>query len=257
MALARALVVEPELLLLDEPFAALDQPTRESLIQDLRGVLRADRVTAVLVTHHRGEALALGDRLAVLIGGRILQMGPAAQVFQRPDSEDVARFVGRRDHPRRPCPRAPGRRRSAGGDGWPDGGGGGAPASRASASCSRSAPRTCVSRARGVSGRRQPPDRPRRPSGARPAPCPGRGGLRIPGGGRRFASNRLGSVPCSGPAGDGIVRAGFAACASTSRYSPLRCAGALTLPRAWGYNGLNRPRSTLPRGGHICRRRKR
>jgi len=50
VALARALVVEPELLLLDEPFAALDQPTRETLIQDLRGVLRADRVTTVLVT---------------------------------------------------------------------------------------------------------------------------------------------------------------------------------------------------------------
>jgi len=94
VALARALVVEPELLLLDEPFAALDQPTRETLIQDLRGVLRADRVTTVLVTHHRGEALALGDRLAVLIDGRILQVGPAAQVFQAPDSEAVARFVG-------------------------------------------------------------------------------------------------------------------------------------------------------------------
>jgi len=94
VALARALVVEPELLLLDEPFAALDQPTRETLIQDLRGVLRADRVTTVLVTHHRGEALALGDRLAVLIGGRILQVGPAAQVFQAPESEAVARFVG-------------------------------------------------------------------------------------------------------------------------------------------------------------------
>jgi tungstate transport system ATP-binding protein len=94
VALARALVVEPELLLLDEPFAALDQPTRETLIQDLRGILRADRVTTVLVTHHRGEALALGDRLAVLIDGRILQVGPAAQVFQAPDSEAVARFVG-------------------------------------------------------------------------------------------------------------------------------------------------------------------
>jgi tungstate transport system ATP-binding protein len=94
VALARALVVEPELLLLDEPFAALDQPTRETLIQDLRGILRADRVTTVLVTHHRGEALALGDRLAVLIGGRILQVGPATQVFQAPDSEEVARFVG-------------------------------------------------------------------------------------------------------------------------------------------------------------------
>ncbi len=94
VALARALVVEPELLLLDEPFAALDQPTRETLIQDLRGVLRADRVTTVLVTHHRGEALALGDRLAVLIGGRILQVGPAAEVFRAPESEAVARFVG-------------------------------------------------------------------------------------------------------------------------------------------------------------------
>ena len=94
VALARALVLEPELLLLDEPFAALDQPTRETLIQDLRGVLRADRVTTVLVTHHRGEALALSDRLAVLIGGRILQIGSADEVFRRPALEAVARFVG-------------------------------------------------------------------------------------------------------------------------------------------------------------------
>jgi tungstate transport system ATP-binding protein len=94
VALARALVLEPELLLLDEPFSALDQPTREALIQDLRGVLRADRVTTVLVTHHRGEALALGDRLAVLIGGRILQIGPAGEVFRAPALESVARFVG-------------------------------------------------------------------------------------------------------------------------------------------------------------------
>ena len=94
VALARALVLEPELLLLDEPFSALDQPTRESLIQDLRGVLHADRVTTVLVTHHRGEALALGDRLAVMIGGRILQIGPAGEVFRAPAVEAVARFVG-------------------------------------------------------------------------------------------------------------------------------------------------------------------
>src|SRR5262249_61021294 len=70
------------------------QPTREALIQDLRGVLRADRVTTVLVTHHRGEALALGDRLAVMIGGRILQIGPAGEVFRAPTLEAVARFVG-------------------------------------------------------------------------------------------------------------------------------------------------------------------
>jgi tungstate transport system ATP-binding protein len=94
VALARALVLEPELLLLDEPFSALDQPTRETLIQDLRGILRADRVTTVLVTHHRGEALAIGDRLAVLIGGLIRQTGPAGEVFRAPAFEEVARFVG-------------------------------------------------------------------------------------------------------------------------------------------------------------------
>ena len=93
-ALARALVVEPELLLLDEPFSALDQPTRDALLRDLRGILSAERVTTVLVTHHRGEALALGDRLAVLIGGAILQVGPAAEVFRAPTSAEVAQFVG-------------------------------------------------------------------------------------------------------------------------------------------------------------------
>ena len=93
-ALARALVVDPELLLLDEPFSALDQPTRDALLRDLRGILSAERVTTVLVTHHRGEALALGDRLAVLIDGAILQVGAAAQVFRAPVSAEVARFVG-------------------------------------------------------------------------------------------------------------------------------------------------------------------
>jgi tungstate transport system ATP-binding protein len=94
VALARALVLEPELLLLDEPFAALDQPTREALIQDLRSILRAEHTTAVLVTHHRGEALALGDRLAVLIGGRLLQTGAPREVLRAPADEAVARFMG-------------------------------------------------------------------------------------------------------------------------------------------------------------------
>jgi molybdopterin-binding protein len=94
VALARALVVEPELLLLDEPFSALDQPSREALIEDLGAILRADRVTTVLVTHDRGEALALGDRVAVMMGGRILQMDAPPQVFRAPVSEEVARFVG-------------------------------------------------------------------------------------------------------------------------------------------------------------------
>jgi len=93
-ALARALVLEPELLLLDEPFSALDQPTREALIEDMAGVLRRRRTTAVLVTHDRGEAQALGDRVAVVLEGRLLQVDQAGQVFRAPVSEEVARFVG-------------------------------------------------------------------------------------------------------------------------------------------------------------------
>ncbi len=93
-ALARALVVEPELLLLDEPFSALDQPTRETLIDDLGRILREERVTTVLVTHDRSEAMALGDRVGVLMGGRLLQIDEAAQVFRAPASEEIARFVG-------------------------------------------------------------------------------------------------------------------------------------------------------------------
>jgi tungstate transport system ATP-binding protein len=94
VALARALVLEPHVLLLDEPFASLDQPTRTGLIADLGSVLREDRITTVLVTHDRGEALALADRVAVLMRGRLQQVAAAADVFQAPASEEVARFVG-------------------------------------------------------------------------------------------------------------------------------------------------------------------
>jgi tungstate transport system ATP-binding protein len=94
VALARALVVEPEVLLLDEPFAALDAPTRAALVPELEAVLRAERVTTVLVTHDRGEAQALADRVGVLIAGRLHQVGETARVFQAPASEEVARFVG-------------------------------------------------------------------------------------------------------------------------------------------------------------------
>ena len=94
VALARALVLEPELLLLGEPFSGLDAPARAALIPELAAVLRGDRVSTVLVTHDRGEAQALGDRVAVLIGGRLRQVDETAIVFRAPVSEEVARFVG-------------------------------------------------------------------------------------------------------------------------------------------------------------------
>src|SRR5207244_12550900 len=93
-ALARALVVEPEVLLLDEPFSALDHPTRETLIDDLGRILGEERTTTVLVTHDRAEAMVLGDRVGVLMQGRLLQVDEAAQVFRAPASEEIARFVG-------------------------------------------------------------------------------------------------------------------------------------------------------------------
>jgi tungstate transport system ATP-binding protein len=94
VALARALVLEPEVLLLDEPFAGLDAPSRAELLPDLGAILRQDRVTTVLVTHDRGEAQALGDRMAVLIAGQIVQLDVTARVFSAPASEVVARFIG-------------------------------------------------------------------------------------------------------------------------------------------------------------------
>ena len=94
VALARALVLEPDVLLLDEPFSGLDAPTRAALIADLGAILRADRVSTVLVTHERGEAQALADRVAVLMDGRLRQIDETARVFYAPVSEDVARFVG-------------------------------------------------------------------------------------------------------------------------------------------------------------------
>jgi tungstate transport system ATP-binding protein len=93
-SLARAFAAGPEVLFLDEPFAALDAPTREALLDDLGRLLAATRTTTVLVTHDRAEALRLGDRLAVLLEGRLAQVGPPGQVFGTPAGEAVARFVG-------------------------------------------------------------------------------------------------------------------------------------------------------------------
>jgi tungstate transport system ATP-binding protein len=92
-SLARAFALQPEVLFLDEPFTALDSPTRQALLEDFEGVLRETRVTTVMVTHDRNEALALADRVVVLMDGRIGQIGTPAEVFSSPVNEGVAGFV--------------------------------------------------------------------------------------------------------------------------------------------------------------------
>jgi molybdate transport system ATP-binding protein len=94
VALARALAAGPRLLLLDEPFAALDTPARSALRRLLRSSIARLGIPAVLVTHDRTEAIALGDQIAVLADGRIRQVGPVLDVFRRPTDLSVAHSVG-------------------------------------------------------------------------------------------------------------------------------------------------------------------
>lgn len=94
VALARALAPYPRLLLLDEPLSALDAPTRESLRGELRYWLENSGVPAIVVTHDRIEALALGDRMVVLMDGRVRQIGPVHEVFSAPVDAEVAQVVG-------------------------------------------------------------------------------------------------------------------------------------------------------------------
>ena len=94
VSLARALAIEPSLLLLDEPAAGLDTEARRAFFDDLEGAL-ADRVTTVVhVSHRAEEALRLADRVAVLSGGAIRQLGTPASVVRRPVDAGVARLVG-------------------------------------------------------------------------------------------------------------------------------------------------------------------
>ena len=92
-ALARALVLRPELLLLDEPFAALDAPIRRHLLEELTQVVKSHGITCVYVTHEQGEAFSVADRIAVLRRGSLLQAGTPEEVLLRPTSRAVARFM--------------------------------------------------------------------------------------------------------------------------------------------------------------------
>lgn len=93
-ALARAFVLRPEVLFLDEPFAALDAPSREALLEDLGHILAETATTTVLSTHDQGEAARLAHRLAVLKEGRIIQLGGLREVMNHPADPFVAAFVG-------------------------------------------------------------------------------------------------------------------------------------------------------------------
>jgi molybdate transport system ATP-binding protein len=94
VALARALAPDPRLLLLDEPFASLDAPTRLRLRREVRALLQTTGTPAILVTHDRTEALALGDTVAVVIDGRVRQVGPVSDVFSHPADAAIAASLG-------------------------------------------------------------------------------------------------------------------------------------------------------------------
>jgi putrescine transport system ATP-binding protein len=94
VALARSLVMRPRLLLLDEPMAALDAGLRERTGLELRALQRKTGAAFVMVTHDQQEALALADRIAVLEAGRVAQIGPPQEVYARPATRFVARFLG-------------------------------------------------------------------------------------------------------------------------------------------------------------------
>jgi tungstate transport system ATP-binding protein len=93
-SLARALVLEPALLLLDEPFSALDPTSREALLGDFQRIVKETGITTVFVTHDRQEAFALANRVGVLNQGYILQLDSRESVFLRPESKSVAEIVG-------------------------------------------------------------------------------------------------------------------------------------------------------------------
>jgi len=93
-SLARSFATEPEIIFLDEPFAALDPPTREALVDDLEAALRGTATTAVLVTHDRLEALRLSDRIGIMNEGKMIQMGSPEEIMNSPVDEFVASFVG-------------------------------------------------------------------------------------------------------------------------------------------------------------------
>ncbi len=94
VALARALAIQPRVLLLDEPLSALDAKIRDELRNEIRRIQQELGITTIYVTHDQEEALALSDRIVVMNKGRVEQMGQPFEIYNRPQTEFVARFVG-------------------------------------------------------------------------------------------------------------------------------------------------------------------
>ena len=94
VALARAIAIKPRVLLLDEPLSALDAALRDRLRVEIASLLRTFGITAIYVTHDQAEAMAIGDRIAVMNRGRIAQIGTPEEVYLRPASRFIAEFVG-------------------------------------------------------------------------------------------------------------------------------------------------------------------
>lgn len=94
VSLARSFVLQPDILMLDEPFSALDAPTRRRLLEDIQLLLKDTPITTLFVTHDMNEALLLGNRVAVLMDGELVQTGIPQQVFTNPATAQVAEFVG-------------------------------------------------------------------------------------------------------------------------------------------------------------------
>ncbi len=94
VALARALAIQPRVLLLDEPLSALDAKIRDELRSEIRRIQQELHITTIYVTHDQEEALALSDRIVVMNSGRIEQVGTPFEIYNRPRTEFVARFVG-------------------------------------------------------------------------------------------------------------------------------------------------------------------
>lgn len=98
VAIARALAIEPKVLLLDEPFSNLDTRLRDTMREFVCDIQRKLKITTILVTHDKGEALMVSDKIAVMLDGKIKQFGTPAELYERPVSIEVADFFGEKNY---------------------------------------------------------------------------------------------------------------------------------------------------------------